>query len=160
MGEAIAAHTISARLAHVANDDDLLARSVTRLPQPCAYFATIDPPADRPHDRAMLDAGQQVVRAICHLFEGIPHDHGIAIHHTEIATLAPVKPGTAMEAWVYLTFDRDNPRHFLWQCDSTIDFRQGGVRIATAHIKGMTLPRTVGDPMMRRHHAPPCYIAA
>jgi hypothetical protein len=138
------AKTISARLAHVEHERDLLAHGVTRLAGANAYIAMIQMPADRSPAEAYADAGQQLVRAICHLFEGVPADHGIAIHETTIAHLA---------------VDRDNPRHFLWQCASTIDFWQGGMRTAEAQIRCMTLPRTVGDPMMRRHHARSAPIA-
>jgi hypothetical protein len=153
------AKTISARLAHVEHERDLLAHGVTRLAGANAYIAMIQMPADRSPAEAYADAGQQLVRAICHLFEGVPADHGIAIHETTIALRLPVKRGVVVEALVHLAVDRDNPRHFLWQCASTIDFWQGGMRTAEAQIRCMTLPRTVGDPMMRRHHARSAPIA-
>jgi hypothetical protein len=156
----IAAKTISARLAHVEQEQDLLAHSVVRLDRRNAYLAMVAMPDDRPTEQALLDAGKQIVRAICHLFEGVPGDHGIAIHHTEIALRSPARSDVPVEASVHLEIDRDNPRHFLWQCESTVDFWQGPVLVGQAHIKGMTLPRTVGDPMMRGHHARPSAVAA
>ena len=160
METTIAAKTISTRLAHVEHEHDLLAHSVVRLAQAKTYASMVAMPADFSPFQVFQDAGWQLVRAICHLFEGVPADHGIAIHQTEVALHSPAKAGVAVEAMIRLEIDRDNPRHFLWQCESTIDFWQDGVRVADAHIKCMTLPRAVGDPMMRRHHARPSAIAA
>ncbi len=60
---------------------------------------------------------------------------------------------------VHLEIDRDNPRHFLWQCVSAIQFWQEGVRVAEAHFQFMTLPRAVGNPKMSRHDRPSAIAA-
>lgn len=160
MGMTTSAKTISPRLAHVEHETDLLVHSVTRLGPANAYVSVIAMPDDLSADRAYLEAAQQLVRAICHLFEGVPADHGIAIYRTEVALRSPAKEGVPLEATIRLAIDRDNPRHFLWQCESSIDFWQNNVRVAEVGVHCMTLPRTVGDPMMRRHHARPSPIAA
>lgn len=160
MGTMIAERTISPRLAHVEQEQDLLARSVIPLDRKNAYVAMVTLPQNSPHDNALREAGQQIVRAICHLFEGVPSDHGIAIHHIELLNLSIVPVVGPVEASVDLQIERDNPRHFLWQGESTIDFWQGSIHVGKVHIKCMTLPRTVGDPMIRRHHARPSAIAA
>jgi hypothetical protein len=167
MDSMFAARNISARAAHVEHEHDLLVWTVRPGGRLNSYLSTVLVPADHPdvqRDRVMgpifQDAGQQLVRAISHLFEGVPADHGIAIHETNVLLRAPAFADAPIEARVHLEIDRDNPRHFLWQCESSIEFRQQGIRVAEAHYRFMTLPRTVGDPMMRRHHARPSVIAA
>jgi hypothetical protein len=167
MDTMIAAKTISLRAAHVEHEQDLLVRAVRRGPRPHSYLSSFSVPTDHPdvtRDRlsgpVFQDAGQQLVRAISHLFEGVPADHGIAIHETNVLLRSPSFTDAPIEAWVHLEIDRDNPRHFLWQCMSSIEFRQEGVCVALARYRFMTLPRTVGDPMMRRHHASLSAIAA
>ena len=148
----ISARPISARLAHVDESCDLLARDVTRLAPHSTYLVTVSVPDDGQPRQALLAAGRQAVCAICHLFEGVPADHGIAIHHTDIVLQSFVPIAGDVDAMVYLEIDRDNPRHFLWQYEATIEFRQGGNRVARGYIKCMTLRRTVGDPTMWPHH--------
>ena len=160
MSAKIATKTISARLAHVAHERDLLAHSVTRLARPNAYLCTLTMPMDGPAEQVLQTAGQQLVRAICHLFEGVPADHGIAIHQITIELLSAIKSCVAVEALVHLEIDRDNHRHVLWQCKSRVDFRQNGVPVAEAHIRAMTLPRTLGHPNLLRHYARHPVVAA
>ena len=160
MSMMIATKTISRGLAHVANDRVLLAQSVVRLPRANTYVAVVAMPEDVSPYQVFQDAGQQLTRAICHLFEGVPPDHGIAIHQTDVAISAAVQAGVPVEAVIRLEIERENPRHFLWQCASTIEFWQSGDRVAEAHIKGMTLPRWVGDPTMHQHHTSAPVIAA
>jgi hypothetical protein len=153
MSIAIPAKTISPRLAHVAQKSDLLAQSVTPLAQANTYSSAVTVPPDASAFQLFQEASHQIVRAICHLFEGVPADHGIAIYETDIALRSAMRTDMPVEAWIFLTLERNNPRHILWQCNSTINFFQGQIRVAEARIRSMTLPRTVGDPTLRWPHA-------
>ena len=160
MSIAIPAKTISPRLAHVARKSDLLAESVTPLARANTYISVVTVPPDLSAYQLFQEASHQIVRAICHLFEGVPADHGVAIHETDIALREAPRDDLPVEARIFLTLDRNNPRHILWQCKATIDFCQGNIRVAEARIKSMTLPRTVGDPTLRWPHAPFNALAA
>ncbi len=161
------AKNISTGLAHVDHESDLLVHAVKRVLRPNSYLSTFSVPPNHPsvtEDKvpgsAFQEAGQQLVRAVSHLFQGVPTDHGIAIHESHVAFRAHAKTGVPVEAMVHLEIDRDNPRHFPRQWVSTIDFWQEGVRVAEAHFQFVTLPRSVGNPMMSRHHGHPSAAVA
>ncbi len=153
MSNGIPAKTISPRLAHVAQKSDLLAESVTALARANTYVSTVTIPPGASAYQLFQEASHQIVRAICHLYEGVPVDHGIAIYETDIALRSCIQEHAPVEARVFLTLERDNPRHILWQCHAAIDFCKGHIRVAEARIESMTLPRTVGDPTLRWPHA-------
>lgn len=163
-------HPISPALAHVVADANLLVRSVAAADAPNTYRSVFavdgahpylyENPAIANHvsGTTFVDMGRQLLKAIAHIFHGVPLAHRFVLHAIDIEFVRWAKLAVDIETTVTAEMSDarrvDAPR----TCHATLVWRQEGHLVARSRASFTCFSAGVEDRLMARQYGqPPVY---
>lgn len=157
-------HPITPALAHVSCDENLLVRSVEACAEPHTYRSVFAIDGSHPYlyenpaianhvsGTTFVDMGRQLLKAISHLYYGVPIDSRFALHGIDIEFLRWAKLGVDIEvivtAEMATTRRPDAPR----ACAVTLAWRQQGHPVARARSSFTVFSAALEAKLMDRQY--------
>jgi len=159
-----AIHTITPALAHVTCDENLLVRSVEALAEEHAYRSVFaidgthpylyENPAIANHvsGTTFIDMGRQLLKAITHLYYGMPLDSRFVLHNVDIEFLRWAKLGVAIEVRVTAEVPSARRADAPRACAASIEWWQEGHLVARARSRFTTFSAALEAKLMSRQY--------
>ena len=157
-------HAITSALAHVSCDKNLLVRNVRACAEEHTYRSWFiidgthpylyENPAIANHvsGTTFVDMGRQLLKAITHLYYGMPLDSRFVLHNVDIEFLRWAKLGVAIEVTVSADVPdarrADAPR----SCAAALVWRQEGHLVARARSRFTTFSAALEAKLMTRQY--------
>lgn len=164
--------TITAPLAHVRSDANLLVRNVSATSTPHTYRSVFKVDGTHPYlyenpaianhvsGTTFVDMGRQLLKAITHLYYGTPIDSRFVLHKIDLEFLRWAKIDVDIEVVVGVVLDaeRSSPERSTFV--ASLKWTQEGRPIARADSSFTTFSAEVEEKLMSRQYAQRPFVPA
>ena len=157
-------HVITPALAHVSCDANLLVRNVRAGAEEHTYRSWFIIDGNHPYlyenpaianhvsGTTFVDMGRQLLKAITHLYYGMPLDSRFVLHNVDIEFLRWAKLGVAIEVTVTAEVPEARRADAPRSCAASLEWRQEGHLVARARSRFTTFSAALEAKLMSRQY--------